>query len=214
MGDLNNLREIQLNLILGFIKFNPIVQTGRIYDISPLVNENLTDDDMMEQISHILLDRKIVLEGQKINIVNRYKLIQADEMGIDIEDILNPFLSIEQLKFLIEFKKQGIDVGYVANENLTIEEMSTIVNYVIKSGYDELYDLIRYMSRDTLDKLLTYINNMVDCIQFLAQYKKERAKIIDSINMYQYKYNNHENRGLNHSNIVKVYTQNRYKKNN
>ena len=214
MGDLNNLREKQLNLILGFIKFNPIVQTGRIYDISSLVNENLTDDDMMEQISHILLDRKIVLYGRKINIENRILLGQSSDIGINVDDILNPFLSIEQLKFILEYKKQGVDVSYVANENLTIEEMSSIVNYVIKSGYDELYDLIRYMSRETLDELLTCINNMANCIQFLAQYKKERAKIIDSINMYQYKYNNHENRGLSHSNIVKVYTKNRYKKNN
>ena len=214
MRDLNSLREMQLNLILGFIKLNPIVKTGRLFDISSLINSNLTEDEMMEQISHILLDRDIVLKGQKISEENIIELSKANKIGIDVEDIFNPFLSLEQIKFILEYKKQGTYVSYVANKDLTKEEMGIIVNYVINMGYDESYDLIRYMSRESLDELLTIINNMGDCTQFLAQYKKERLRIIDTINMYNYNYKNQENRGISHSRMVKVYTDNRYKKNN
>lgn len=214
MTELSNLKEENLNLIYYFVKFNPDKKEGVLYDITSLKNNNYTKDDISKQMSNLLFFRNEVVSERKMDVLNKNKIIKLDYSGLDTSDLMNPFLSLEQLKFLIEFKKQDIYISYVVNENLSIEEMGTIINYIIIYGYNESFEVIKYMSRASLEILLNMINKSEDICDFILEYIEERNKIITEIEDYELKYKNKENRGLSHANIVKVYTVNRYKKNN
>ena len=214
MNTMDNLKESQLKLIYGFILVNQTKENTLLYDLSSLYNVNYSDEDVMEQINNITSNKNKKVEGKKISLINRIQLRKLDDISVDTSELLNPFLSITQLRFLIEFKKQKINIDYVVNENLTVNEMSIIINYVLKNGYDELYDLIKYMNRVSLDTLLYKINNSEDIFDYLTKYKSNRDKMIDAINEYDTKEIRTQNRGFSHCEMVKVYTLNRYKKNN
>lgn len=204
---MNNLEDLMAEQLISLFIFTDL---NRVIDIKSLVNKNYKPHDI---IGGILYKNSETVKETELSKEKFELLYSAEKIGLDTSDIQNPFLSYEQLKFIIEFKKQGIDVDYVINPNLTIEEMSMIVNYVIFNGYEDEYSVIRYMGRCAIDKLLSIIKSDIGALEFLKGYKDCRDGMISYLNKYINNFECSKKRMPTHKDFVKVYTQNRYKKN-
>lgn len=212
---MNNLEELmteQLMLIDFFTILNPVMIKN--INIKPLLNIKYTADDTIKMITHILNNDNTKVKERESSKECLEFLNSIEKIGLDISEIKNPFLSLEQLKFITEFKCQGIDIDFVINPNLTVEEMSMIVSYVFSNGYDVEYDVIRYMERASIDELIFLMKSGIGVLDFLKECKNSRELMISHLNNY---INDYECLGIRvptHGDFVKVYVQNRYKKNN
>lgn len=219
MENLNELMFDKLSLIYNTIKLLENSSEEKLIDVSLLINNDYTSEDIMKMIAGLLSGETVTIEKKKIPSENLKLIEEVKKESVDgslyTTDLENPYFSADILKYLLEYRLEGLPIETLINPNLTVEDLNKMLSYYIHTRISSIYNEILYMDKNSLAKLIESIDSgEKKVVEYLTEFSNTRAMMINKIKDYMDKHKKVSERVPGHNSYTKVYMRNRYNKNN